>query len=79
MSVGSHLSGVLKEAVAMHPDAHHTCTAGACSINSEVREDRAVTPAGPLDDGVLTHCVPERQQKSILITITPAQQVLTER
>jgi hypothetical protein len=46
----SSVDGVPKEAVARHLDAHHTRTAGACSFNSEVREDRAVTPAGPLND-----------------------------
>jgi hypothetical protein len=50
----SSVDGIPKEAVAGHLDTHHTRTAGACSINREVRKDRAVTPAGPLDDGVLT-------------------------
>jgi hypothetical protein len=47
----SSVDGIPKEAVARHLDTHHTRTAGACSINSEVQEDRAVTLAGPLDVG----------------------------
>jgi hypothetical protein len=43
----SSVDGIPKEAVARHLDTHHTRTAGACIINSEVCEDRAVTPAGP--------------------------------
>jgi hypothetical protein len=79
----SHLHGVYEEPVEKHLDTYKNSTAGACSINSEVdNKDIAVTPAEPLDDGVLTHCVTKRQQKSILIPTTPAQRglaVLTVR
>ncbi len=45
----SSVDGVPKEAVAGHLDTHHTRTAGACSINSEVdNKDRLMNPAGPL-------------------------------
>ncbi len=48
----SSVDGVPKEAVARHLDTHHTRTAGACSINSEVdNTDRLMNPAGPLAGG----------------------------